>query len=247
MSNEYQILLLVVAGVAAGLGGSIAGIASIFSYPALLAVGLSPIDANVTNSVSLFCLSAGSILGSRRELVGHGKLLKQMAPANLVGGVLGAILLLQTSSTTFRHIVPFLLLVASLAILIPRRGNAQFEPRIHIRVMQILAGLIGIYCGYFGAASGSMTLALMIQTLGVGLPVANALKNVLLGISNGVAAVIFMFGGHVHWLIAIPLAIGFFIGGRTGPIIVRHAPQKILQRGVSVFGIGVALWLLAKL
>ena len=247
MPTGYQFLLLILAGIAAGLSGSIAGIASIFSYPALLAVGLNPIDANVTNSVSLFFLSAGSILGSKRELEGRSKILKKMAPANLIGGVIGAILLLETSSATFKHIVPFLLLVASLAILIPRRGEASTEPRINIKVMQLLGALIGIYCGYFGAASGSMTLALMIQTLGVGLPVANALKNVLLGISNGIAAIIFIFAGHVHWQMAFPLAIGFFIGGRTGPVIVRHAPQKVLRRVVATYGICVAFYLLIKL
>lgn len=247
MPSLLQFLLLLIAGIAAGLGGSIAGIASVFSYPALLAVGLSPIDANVTNSISLFFLSAGSIIGSRREIKGRGALLKKLAPTNLIGGVIGAMLLLLTPSTTFKHIVPFLLLAASIAILIPSKANPDGEPRVHIHVMQILAALIGIYCGYFGAASGSMTLALLIQTLGVGLPVANALKNVLLGISNGIAAIIFIFTGHVHWLMAIPLGIGFFIGGRTGPIIVRHASQKILRRCVSVFGGLVSIYLLIHL
>jgi uncharacterized protein len=247
MPSGLNVLLLVVAGVAAGLGGSIGGIASVFSYPALLSVGLSPIDANVTNSVSLFFLSVGSVTSSKRELKGRAKLLRRIGPINLIGGVIGAVLLLKTSSATFKHIVPFLILAASLAILLPSRKDIGDKPRVQSKALPIMTGVIGIYCGYFGAASGSLTLALILRRLGVELPVASAIKNVLMGISNGIAAIIFIFiGHHIHWLIAIPLAIGFFIGGRIGPIIIRNSSAKMLRLGISIFGLIVATALFIK-
>ena len=235
--------LLVVAGIAAGLGGSTTGIASVFSYPALLLAGLSPIDANVTNSISLTFLSLGSVIGSRQEWIPRKDMLKKLAPATFLGGLTGAALLLLTPPKDFERVVPFLLIFASIAILIPA-GKIRFSgTRNHVRLFQILAGVIGIYCGYFGAASGTITIALMIQMLGVTLPVAHSMKNVLLGIANGVAAVIFVFSGHVNWLLAIPLAVGFYIGGRLGPIIVRKAPQKLLKYFVVAAGFALAVWL----
>jgi uncharacterized membrane protein YfcA len=171
-------------------------------------------------------------------------MLKKLAPATFLGGLAGAALLLLTPPKDFERVVPFLLIFASIAILIPA-GKIRFSgTRNHVRLFQILAGVIGIYCGYFGAASGTITIALMIQMLGVTLPVAHSMKNVLLGIANGVAAIIFVFSGHVNWLLAIPLAVGFYIGGRLGPIIVRKAPQGLLKYFVVAAGLTLAFWLI---
>jgi uncharacterized membrane protein YfcA len=243
MLEISQIVLLVAAGTAAGLSGSVAGIASIFSYPALLLIGLNPIDANITNAVALVFISIGSITGSKRELIGRSDLIKKIAPANLIGGILGATLLLVTPSTTFQKIVPFLLALASIVILIPRPQIAEGDTRVKLRTLQILIGSIGVYCGYFGAASGAMTLAVLIQTLGVNMAKANAVKNVLLGVSNTIAAVIFIFTGHTHWAAAVPLAAGFFIGGRIGPSIVRRVPQQKLKIFVALMGGCVSVWM----
>ena len=104
-----DVILLVAAGVGAGLTGSTAGLASLFSYPALLAVGLAPITANVTNSVALIFSSIGSVAGSRPELAGQSRRVRPLAWAALAGGTVGAILLLATPSESFEKIVPFLL------------------------------------------------------------------------------------------------------------------------------------------
>lgn len=235
---------LVLAGIAAGLGGSVAGVASIFSYPALLLIGLNPIDANVTNSVSLTFLSIGSITSSKREWLPEKKVLRILGPATLFGGITGSILLLITSVGTFKKIIPFLLIGASIAILIPQRER-KLESK-HKFILWILALSIGTYCGYFGAASGSLTIALLMQMLSFNIVTAHAVKNVLLGIGNGVAAAIFIFSHHVHWLPAIPLAFGFFVGGRLGPVIVRRSNPKAIKTLVSVMGALVGTWLLIK-
>jgi len=244
--NWETVVLLVFAGVAAGLGGSTTGIASVFSYPALLLSGLSPIDANVTNSVSLTFLSIGSTIGSYPEWRPKIDLLKRLAPATFLGGLAGSLILLMSPPEGFEKVVPFLLVLASIVILIPVTRARLGGSAKHLLLLQVLAGLVGIYCGYFGAASGTMTIALLIQMLGLSLPVAHAMKNVLLGLANGVAALLFIFSGHVHWLPAIPLAVGFFVGGRLGPIVVRKAPQKALKYFVACAGITLAIWLLWK-
>jgi uncharacterized membrane protein YfcA len=237
-------LFLIAAGTAAGLGGSVVGIASIFSYPALLLIGINPIDANVTNSVSLTFLSIGSIIGSKPEWSPYKGVLKKLAPATLIGGITGSILLLLTPSSAFEKIVPFLLMLASVAVLIPPKKRENTGK--HVAVMFVLALAIGIYSGYFGAASGSLAIALLMQMLSLNIATAHALKNVLLGIANGIASILFIISGHVLWLPAIPLAIGFFIGGRVGPIIVRRANPTAIKAMVSSMGFAVALWLFLK-
>lgn len=244
MSLIINTLFLILAGTAAGLGGSVVGIASIFSYPALLLIGINPIDANVTNSVSLTFLSIGSIIGSKPEWLPHTATLKKLAPATFIGGVTGSILLLKTPNSSFERIVPVLIALASLAILIPRKDRPHSQK--NVALMAIVALFIGIYSGYFGAASGSMTMALLLQMLTINIATAHALKNVLMGIANGIAALIFIISGHVHWLPAIPLALGFFIGGRVGPSIVRKANPNLIKGLVSSMGFGVAIWLAIK-
>ncbi len=119
----WDAAFLAAAGVAGGLTGSIAGLASIATYPALLLVGLPPVTANVTNTVALVFNGVGSVLGSRPELAGQGPWLKRILPVTAAGGVAGAALLLSTPAEGFEKIVPILLGIASIAIVIPRRAT----------------------------------------------------------------------------------------------------------------------------
>lgn len=239
-------LFLLIAGISAGLGGSIAGIGSIYSYPALLIIGLNPLDANVTNSVSLTFVSIGAVIGSKPEWLPKKKLLMKMAPATFIGGICGALLLLNTPVTSLRIIIPYLLIFSSLAVLYPRKSSSSEVTRSKFVIVTIIAGVIGIYSGYFGAGSGSMTIVILMQLLSLEIKVAQAMKNLLIGVANGVAAFAFIFSGHVHWLVAIPLAIGCYIGGRTGPFIVRRMNQKHLKIITSISGLVLATWLLIR-
>ena len=232
-------LLLLVAGVAGGLAGSIAGLASVATYPALLATGLGPVAANVTNTVSLMAYTAGSVTGSRPELTGQAPRVRRLGAAALLGGATGCGLLLLTSEATFERIAPLLIAGASLAILTrprpaahPAHGSAWLPAGVF---------LVGIYGGYFGAASGVIMLALLLLGTGELLPRANALRNVLLGFANGVASIGFALLAPVEWLAIVPLAAGLFAGGRLGPVVVRHAPAGALRGLIGLAGLTLAV------
>ena len=236
---------LIFAGFGGGLAGSIAGLASLVSYPALLAIGLPPVTANVTNTVALIFNSTGSILGSRPELRGQGGRIKWLAPTAIAGGITGGLLLLALPSRSFTLVVPFLIGFASLGVLIKRSPNREVSNAAHPPSwsLSIWVFFIGLYGGYFGAAAGVLMLAVMLFSTGESLPRSNAMKNLLLGGANGVAALAFMIFGSVRWSAAVPLAIGFLMGGRLGPEIVRRAPTGPLRFLIALAGIGLAVHL----
>src|SRR3954467_7678310 len=239
---------LVVAGIGAGLTGSIAGLASLISYPALLAVGIPPVTANVTNTVSLVLNSVGSVSASRPELRGQARRLVPLAVAAVLGGTAGAVLLLLTPAGACERIVPFLIAGASAAILVqrPPRELAEEGHREHPVPrdpwwLALGTFLIGIYGGYFGAAAGVLMLAMFLLGTGEGLPRGNAMKNAVLGVANAVAAVGYVFFSSVAWSAALPLAIGCLVGGRLGPRVVRRSPQAALRRVIAIAGLGLAV------
>lgn len=241
--------LLVLAGVGAGLSGSMAGLASLFSYPALLAAGVPPTVANQTNTIALATASVGSILGSRPELRGQGARVLRLLPLTLLGGAVGAGLVLVTPSDTFALIVPFLVAGASLVLLRPPRTAAGGGPGPHRRLGLPTTGgvvAVGVYSGYFGAAAGVVMLALLTRALAEPLVRTNAVKNVLLGASNAVAAVAFAVLGHVAWSAAVPLTAGLLVGNYTGPALARRLPPRVLRVGIAVAGLVLAAVLFVR-
>jgi len=238
--------LLVVAGFAAGLVGSVAGLASMVSYPSLLAVGLSPVAANVTNTVGITFAGVGSTLGSRPELAGQRAALKKLGVTSVVGGLAGAALLLVTPSSTFEKLVPFLIAGAALAVLARPRAHLDVSTGRGTEVAKVTGILLAaLYGGYFGAAAGVMMLAVLTQTSAQPLPRLIALKNVLLFAANTVAALWFVVAGPVDWAAAVPIGVGFFVGGRLGPGVVRRAPAGPLRLFIAVAGLVVAAKLAA--
>lgn len=236
--------LLVLAGIGGGLTGSVAGLASLISYPALLAIGLPPVTANVTNTVALVCSSAGSVLSSRPELRGQRARVRRLAVAGVIGGAAGGALLLVSPADSFERAVPFLLVLASAAILVRRRLVDQAHPHVphHAGPGVLLAvGAVGVYSGYFGAGAGVMMLALLLYVTGDPLPRCNAVKNVVLGMANGVAAGAFVLFGPVRWSVVVPLGAGLFIGGGLGPVVARRAPPAALRIAIALAGVGLAV------
>jgi uncharacterized protein len=239
---------LVLAGIGAGLTGSIAGLASLISYPALLATGVPPVTANVTNTVSLVLSSVGSTSASGPELRGQRPRVLRLALAAVLGGAAGAALLLLTPSSAFERIVPWLIAAASGAILLQRpprelaaEGARDHPPHGDPWWLPLATFGIGIYGGYFGAAAGVLMLATYLLTTGEALPRSNALKNVILGIANAVAGLGYVFLSSVAWSAALPLAIGLLAGGYLGPRVVRRAPQTALRRVIAVAGLALAI------
>ena len=235
-------MLLVVAGVGGGLAGSIAGLASLVSYPALLATGLNPVHANVTNTVALVCSSLGSTLGSRPELRGQAPRVRELAITALLGGATGAGTAADHRARHVRADRP----VADRGGLArdpaapADRARARSRPARRPRLIASIF-LVGVYGGYFGAAAGVVLLAVLLAATSDTLPRANALKNVLLGIANATAAVAFALLADVDWLAALPLALGLFAGARLGPVIVRRSDARVLRAIIGLLGLGLAV------
>jgi len=241
-----QTVLLVAAGVFGGLAGSIAGLASVTTYPALLVMGLPPVTANVTNTVALVFNGIGSIAGSRPELAGQLRTLLRIVPVAALGGVAGAVLLLTTPAEGFEKVVPLLLGVAALAIVLPLppvadpdRTRRRTTARAVAEASAIAA--ICVYGGYFGAAAGVLLLALMMRMGATGLAHANATKNVVLAAANTSAAVVFAIVAPVQWPAVITLGVGCLVGSRLGPVVVRHAPTKPLRIAIGLAGLALAV------
>jgi uncharacterized membrane protein YfcA len=256
--SALHVLLLVGAGVGGGLAGSVAGLASIVTYPALLACGIGPIGANVTNTAALVFAGVGASLGSRPELVGQARRLKLLVPLSVLGGLVGATAVLLTSSHAFGLIVPWLIFLAAGLILLPRRPRPRPSPPIapgpapsdqspatevdnaDRRAVAPIVATISVYGGYFGAGAGVLFLAAFLSSTHEPLVRANATKNVLLGSANLAATVVFLLFGPVHVADALIVGIGCLIGGRLGPLVVRRVPAGSLRAVIGVAGIGLA-------
>jgi len=202
------------------------------------------VTANVTNTVALVFSSLGSTLGSRTELEGQAPRVRALAIAALLGGSAGAGLLLLTPSGTFERIAPWLIAAASATILIRPRLRADERGDDEPVARNGLIGgvfLVGIYGGYFGAAAGVMLLALLLVGTHETLARTNALKNIVLGIANGAAALGFCVLAPVHWAAVAPLAVGLFAGARLGPTVVRHANAGVLRAVIGLAGLALAV------
>ena len=238
-----DVLILLLGGVLAGIAGAGAGIASLVSYPVLLASGLSPLVANVTNSVALTFTTAGAMVGSQPELSGQAQRVRRFAVLAVVGGIAGAVLLLTTPEEIFAYLVPWLIGFASIALLARPWLQRVQANRIDAEHGAVTVGVAvgALYSGYFGAGAGVLVLALLAAVIPDSMPRLNALKNTIVGTSNTVAAIGFAIFGPVSWLAVLPLAAGCFMGGLVAPWIVRRIPDTPLRIGIGLLGLGLAI------
>jgi uncharacterized membrane protein YfcA len=240
-------LLLLVAGVVAGVVGTAGGITSLISYPALLAVGLSARGADMANVVAVSACWPGALLVSGAELAGRGRWLGRWVPVAALAGAAGSLLLIATPTSAFASIVPFLVLLSGATLLaepVIRRRRAHRGP-VHPGALP--AGLIAtsLYGGYFGAGSGIMTLTLLLVCVDSHLPRANALKNMFVGGAAMAGGLTLALSAHVQWSAVVPLAIGEFAGAMLGPRVARRLPTRLLRGLIVLVAIGLAieLWL----
>lgn len=248
MPDALAPLFLVVAGVVAGIIGTAGGITSLVAYPALLAVGIPPLAANVTNSVALLGSGFASALRAGPDVVGHGRTIRTWLPATVVLSLAGAGLLVVTPSGVFDRIVPFLVAAGALVLLlqpaIGRWQHARGRPLARPVVGAAGAG-VAVYNGYFGAGSGILLIALLLTTEPV-LHRANAVKNVLLVAADVLPAVLFAVLGTVVWHAAIALGIGSVVGGLIGPSVARRVPAGLLRVLIACCGFALAVTLLLR-
>lgn len=241
-----EMAAVLLAGVAAGTINTVVGSGTLITFPTLLAFGVPPVTANVSNTIGLVPGSIAGAVGYRRELRGQRARLLRLASASLVGGVAGAILLLALPAAAFNTIVPVLILVGVVLVLLQpvigrrvaaraaTRGGAPEHGGLWVWGFVMLAG---VYGGYFGAAQGVLLMAI----LGIGIQDhiqrLNGLKNVLAGLVNGIAALIFIVVADVDWLIVPLIAVGATIGGLVGATVGRRLPPLALRLVIATVGL----------
>ena len=234
-------------GLAAGGVNALVGAGSLITFPLLLAIGLPPVTANVSNTVGLIPGSVSGALGYRRELKGQQSRLVRLCLAGALGGLTGGAVLLVMPSETFARVVPFLIGLACVLVLLQpvvsrrlERRAAEGGPRgLAASPALLLAGvyLCGIYGGYFGAAQGVLLLGLLGIALTEHLQRINAAKNVLAATINLAPAGLFVAVADISWPVALLLAAGSLVGGQIGARVGRRLPSGALRGAVLVVGI----------
>lgn len=232
-----------VAGIGAGTINTVVGSGTLITFPVLLAIGIAPVTANVSNTVGLVPASVSGAIGYRRELRGQRGRLLRLGACSLVGGIVGAVLLLTLPPGAFKTIVPVLIGIALVLVVVQpwlSRRLAQTRPdSVTDRVTALLGvGVLiaGIYGGYFGAAQGVLLIGLMGLLLRDDLQRINATKNVLALIVNAVAAVVFIAVAHVDWAAAGLIAAGGVLGGQLGALVGRRLPPLVFRAVIVVIG-----------
>jgi uncharacterized membrane protein YfcA len=238
--------------MAAGGINTVVGSGTLITFPVLLAFGYAPVTANVTNTLGLVPGSAAGAYGYREELAGQWRRTGRLAWASVAGGVTGAVLLLELPASAFKAIVPVFIGIALVLVVVQPRLSAWLaargaEPTHHAGWVVLLSVYAtGIYGGYFGAAQGILLLAI----LGLGLPESlhrtNAVKNVLAGLVNLVAAVIFVFVAHIAWDAAVLIALGATAGGVVGARFGRRLPPAVLRGVIVLVGVSAILQLVLR-
>jgi uncharacterized protein len=240
--TAWDALLVGLAGLGAGTINAVVGSGTLITFPTLLAVGLPPVVANVSNTVGLVPGSIASSWGYRGELAGQRPRVLRLATATVVGATLGAVLLLVLPESSFVAIVPVLILLGCVLVLIQpwvmrRLGEHPARPDHGGPLVWLLILAIGVYGGYLGAGQG----VLLIAVLGVGLDETlqrvNAAKNVLAGLANLVAGLIFVAVADVDWEAAALIAVGATLGGTVGAAVAKRLPEVVFRATVVLIGL----------
>ncbi|MDD6462010.1 MAG: sulfite exporter TauE/SafE family protein [Bifidobacteriaceae bacterium] len=250
------LLLIFLAGIGAGFVGYAVGASSLISYPALLACGIPPVLANASNTVGVVGTGLGGVLGARVELKGQRNRAITYIAIGVVGGIIGALLLLGLDPKVFEYAVPPLIFLSTLLIALNPRGKMEARQAAHDALAQrdgassvaaslaptktqpmskdpwwlwVAVSLCGIYSGYFGAGAGTLVLAVL--DLGRIGPFhhINALKTLVGFGANVSASVIFICKGVVVWPAAIAMCLGCFVGSYVAPPITRKIPARIMR------------------
>jgi hypothetical protein len=245
--NAAHAVLLAAAGVTTGAINAVAGGGSLVSFPALLATGLSPLAANVTNLVATLPGYLSASASSRAELAGQRARVRVLSAAAALGAAVGTTLLLVGPEHTFEALAPWLVLLAC-ALLVAQPFVSRWVARAHHHTaparLVVAVGVASIYGGYFGAGLGIVLLAALGLTLEEPLQRLNAIKQVLSLVVAVVSAVAVALFGPVSWLSALIVGAGTLVGGRVGVGVARRLPEPALRAAVVALGVTVAIVLL---
>lgn len=252
----WEALAVFGAGTAAGAINTVVGSGTLITFPVLLATGLPPITANVSNTLGLVSGSVSGAIGYRSELKGQRNRVLRLGGTALLGGLVGAILLLSLPSDAFDAIVPVLIGIALLLVLMQPRIAAAVKRRREATGTEahpdggpaLLVGLFlaSVYGGYFGAAQGVLYLSLMGLLLHDTLQRINAVKNILGAVVNGIAAVFFLFVADFDWTAVLLIAVGSTIGGQIGAKVGKRLSPTVLRGVIIAVGVVAILQLTLK-
>ena len=253
---SWNLIWLAVAAFLGGALNAVAGGGSFLLFPALLGAGIPPVQANATNTVALWPGQLTSIAAYRHDVRKHLRLAILMGLGGLVGGTIGAIVLLNTPQQTFLHLVPWLLLIAATIFaasgpvtrsLDKRKGKTHGAevnpPRLPLF---LLTAIVCFYIGYFGAGAGFLIITLLSVFGMEDMNEINALKVVSTTMANGVAFLIFVVDGQVVWRYCLLAMVTCAIGGYTSARLARKIPQPVLRASVVFIGLGMAAWFFWK-
>jgi uncharacterized membrane protein YfcA len=248
--TELEALAVLAAGVGAGTINAVVGSGTLITFPVLLAVGYAPVTANVSNTVGLVPGSVAGSIGYRRELTGQGGRVARLSVASVLGGITGAVLLLELPASAFEAIVPaFIGLALVLIVAQPwlSKRLVRRRPEGHHGGPLATAGTYGagVYGGYFGAAQGILLVSILGLILADDLQRLNALKNVLTGLVNFVAGVVFIVVADVAWEATLLIATGSLVGGWLGARYGRRLSPSVLRAVIVVVGTVAIVDLLA--
>lgn len=248
MPHVWMWLLITLAGFGAGALNSVVGSGTLLTFPTLLAFGIPPITANVSNNLGLVSGSLAAFRGSRHELVGAQSRLPQMLGWSGAGALLGAFAVLKFPAKSFTLIVPFLILFG-VTLMLMQPVIIKFHP--HTRTtrlslpVRLAVFVTGIYGGYFGAAQGVILIGLLTAFAGETLFRANAIKNALAGIANFVAGIVFALIAPVNWAIVLAISVGSTLGAWVGSRYGKKIPANAYRALICVVGLTAAFkfWL----
>ncbi|MDB4879433.1 MAG: hypothetical protein JWL60_879 [Gemmatimonadetes bacterium] len=250
-----RLVVAALAALVAGIVNAVAGGGTLLTFPALIAAGLSPLAANATSTVALVPAALSSMLGYRRELTGARRWVVALTVPSLVGGALGALLLLRTPGAVFDRVVPWLVLGATTLFMVQRplirrvRGSAPAGAAEETRPLPLMLATqvaVAVYGGYFGAGVGILMLAALGFLGFTNIHRMNGLKNWGGFCMNLVAAAAFAFSGIVDWPVALTMAAASVGGGYLGSRLAQRLPQGAVRVAVVVIGMGSGVWLLLR-
>jgi hypothetical protein len=243
--------------VIAGAINSVAGGGSFLTFPALMFCGVTPIRANATNTLALWFGSLASVGAYRSQLGGQRRALTILLVTSLVGGLAGALLLLKTPDATFKLLLPWLLLTATLIFIFGRQLTAALQRRIHLDINEpqhagpfvvgvILQLIIAVYGGFFGGGIGILMLALLTLLGYEDIHTMNGLKTVLASTINGIAVIAFVLAHIIDWPQALVMIVGSTLGGYGGAVIAQRVSGEAIRYVVMAVGIGMTVYFFVR-
>jgi uncharacterized membrane protein YfcA len=250
----YNLAFAFLAALAAGFVNAIAGGGTLISFPVLIAIGIPPVSANVTNTIALCPGYFGGAIAQRKDLLSQTRRVWKILPVSIIGGIAGGLLLLNTSENSFRSLIPYLILMSAILLafqpmlkkFVETRSQQALHPKTKDGLLLFVIFLAALYGGYFGAGLGVILLAVLGLLIDDSLIKLNALKQIISLSVNVSAAIYFCFSGLVNWPIVAVMVFGSVVGGNIGGRTASFIKPALLRWAVVIIGFAVAAVYIVK-